>query len=78
MAPYSPPFDPETVGLMRRAVEEVWEQVAPDFKHFTLEQIIAARERIATSVLCYSRMGVRDPLVLRAMGLAAVKIYVDA
>ena len=74
MAPISPMYDPETVVLMRQTVEKVWEHFAPECEHLELAQLIDAQERIARAVLFYSRMGIRDPLVLRAMGLAAVKI----
>ena len=72
MASRSPVFSPKTLVLMNGIVAEVWAQVAPRHEHLEPDQIVAAQEHIAKTVLLFAGMGVRDPLVLRAMGLGAL------
>jgi hypothetical protein len=66
-------FDPATVHLMGEVFDAVWIQVEPDFRHLTARKRDSVRIALAGAVLAYARLGIRDPLVLRAMALGIVK-----
>ena len=64
-------FDPATVMMMGEVFDAVWTRVEPDFRHLNARKLDAVRVALAGAVLVYTRLGLRDPLVLRAMGLAS-------
>ena len=66
-------FDPATVHLMGCVFDEAWARVAPDYCHLKPRSIEAVRVALASAVLCYARLGIRDPMVLRAMALGVIK-----
>jgi hypothetical protein len=71
-------FDAETVALMRRIVADTCAQYQRRYIDVAPNELRVLREAIATAVLSYARLGVRDPLILRAMALAVIRPVVEA
>ena len=71
-------FDPDTVQMMGEVFDAVWTRVEPDFRHLNARQRDSVRVALAGAVLAYARLGLRDPLVLRAMALGIMKRPVKA
>jgi len=71
-------FDPDTVQMMGEVFDAVWDRVEPDFRHLNARKLDSVRIALAGAVLAYSRLGLRDPLVLRAMALGIMKRPVQA
>jgi hypothetical protein len=66
-------FDPDTVQMMGEVFDAVWNWVEPDVRHLNARQLDSVRVALASSVLAYARLGIRDPLVLRAMAFGIMK-----
>jgi hypothetical protein len=60
--------DPETLALLRRVLDEVWETLAPEQRERTLKSEVALR------ILKLSNCGVRDPAKLRLAAMADVTV----
>ena len=71
-------FDPDTVQMMGEVFDAVWTRVEPDFRHLNARKLDSVRVALAGAVLVYARLGIRDPLVLRAMALGIMKRPVKA
>ncbi len=59
-------FDPETINLMRTALENAWEQLEHDMQQRTSKVALAER------ILRAASDGERDPARLRAVALTAM------
>ena len=68
-------LDARISSLMQRVAQEVWDHVAHDYRHLTLGHVAQMQEEIASEVLRCAEMGVRDPVIMRGMGLAAVRSF---
>jgi hypothetical protein len=66
-------FDPDTVQMMGHVFDAVWTRVEPDFRHLNARKLDSVRVALASTVIAYTRLGLRDPLVLRAMALGIMK-----
>ena len=56
-------YDPETIALMRTALEEAWASLSPN------EQARTAQSLLAERILWAAKRGERDPIRLRASAL---------
>ena len=56
-------FDPETIALMRTALEEAWASLPPAQQAHTSQTLLAER------ILFAAKRGERDPMRLRASAL---------
>jgi hypothetical protein len=66
-------FDPATIQMMGEVFDAVWTQVEPDFRHLNAHKRDSVRVELASAVRAYGRLGIRDPLVLRAMALGIMR-----
>ena len=71
-------FDPDTVQMMGEVFDAVWTRVEPDFRHLDARKLASVRVALASAVIAYTRLGLRDPLLLRAMALGIMKRPVQA
>ncbi len=62
----------------RSRFDAVWTLVEPDYRHLNARKLGSVRVALASAVLAYTRLGIRDPLVLRAMALGIIKRPVQA
>jgi hypothetical protein len=61
-------FDPETIELLRIALEAVWQSLPPDQQARTSKTLLAQR------ILRSAARGERDPIRLRACALIGVVV----
>jgi hypothetical protein len=59
-------FDPETIELMRSALDDAWATLSPD------RQSTMSRTALAERILLAARRGERDPVRLRAHALISI------
>jgi hypothetical protein len=59
-------YDPETLIVLRKALDEAWEALPDHFKPKTL------KSEMAEHILMQAEDGVRDPVRLRASALVRV------
>ena len=71
-------FDPDTVQMMGEVFDAVWTRIEPDFRHLNARNLDSVRAALAGALIAFTRLGIRDPLVLRAMALGIMKRPVKA
>jgi len=64
-------YDPETLDLLSGILAQVWIEVGHAFK--TLALVEDARDSIAKTLLYHAGLGLRDPDVLKALVMQALK-----
>ncbi len=72
MQVFQPNFDSETIVLMGRVCDELWQEVSARTLFISLPVELEARRRMALRVMAAVAGGERDPLRLRAIGLKGI------
>ncbi len=62
-------FDPETIELMRKALDDAWASLPANV------QATMSRTLMAEHILKAAKLGVRDPLRLRAHALISIAAF---
>jgi len=66
MSPNGAVFDPETVNILKRSLDDAWSRLTPD------QQAQVSRSTLAERILKAAANGERDPIRLRTVALVSI------